>query len=299
MYHCALPERRRATAGLLLSMGLTSFLTGVTEPIEFTFMFLAPVLFVLHALLTGAAMVTMDLLQSRLGFSFSAGLFDYLLNFNKSTHPLYLVPVGAAYFGLYYALFRYFIRRFDLRTPGREPEEMAAAVEVGSADDRETADAYIHALGGAANLRSVDACTTRLRLELADRGRADAEELKRLGARGTVRIGDAGLQVVVGPMADQVASAIRARLHERRDEVEVRARGEKVLEALGGNANVRAIELIAGRLLVTVKDAARIDERALLALGARGIAVVSESSVHLLHGDARRLEQEIAPLLAG
>src|SRR5438270_2599235 len=97
MYHTALPERRRAAGGLLLSLALTSFLTGVTEPIEFTFMFLAPALFALHAVLTGAAMVTMDLLGSRLGFSFSAGLFDYVLNYGKSTRPWLLLPVGLVY----------------------------------------------------------------------------------------------------------------------------------------------------------------------------------------------------------
>src|SRR5438132_141555 len=126
MYHTARPERRRATGGLLMSLALTSFLTGVTEPIEFTFMFLAPALYALHAVLTGAAMVTMDLLQSRVGFSFSAGFFDYVLNFNRATHPLYLVPVGIAYFGLYYGIFRYCIVRFDLATPGREREDAPA-----------------------------------------------------------------------------------------------------------------------------------------------------------------------------
>ena len=179
MYHTALPERRAATGGLLLSMALTSFLTGVTEPIEFTFMFLAPALFALHAVLTGLAMVTMDLLHSRLGFGFSAGLFDYILNFNRATHPLYLIPVGAVYFALYYFLFRYCIVRLNLRTPGRDAQEVAArAMPTG---DRELAAAFIAALGGAANLKSVEACTTRLRLELADRDRVDAQALKRLG----------------------------------------------------------------------------------------------------------------------
>jgi N-acetylglucosamine PTS system EIICBA or EIICB component len=298
MYHTALPERRRATGGLLLSMALTSFLTGVTEPIEFTFMFLAPALFVLHALLTGAAMVTMDLLHSRLGFSFSAGLFDYVLNFSKATHPLYLLPVGAAYFGLYYFLFRHFIVRFNLRTPGREAQDSAAAVQAVSGDDREVAEAYIRALGGAQNLKSVDACTTRLRLEMGDRDRVDGDGLKRLGARGTVRVGATGLQVVVGPIADQVASAIRARLREPQAMGEATASGDKVLQALGGAANVSKVELAAGRLLVTVKDAARIDEPALLALGTRGVAIAGPSSVHLLHADAPALERQLSPLLA-
>jgi PTS system N-acetylglucosamine-specific IIC component len=212
MYRTALPERKKAVGGLLLSMGLTSFLTGVTEPIEFTFMFLAPALYAVHAILTGLAMVTMDLLHSRLGFGFSAGLFDYALNFNKATHPIYLLPVGALYFALYYYLFVAVITRFNLRTPGRDPEETRGAGAAAPVRASDAAGAYVVALGGAANLRDVSACTTRLRLELADRSRVDRDALKRLGARGTVDTGDAGLQVVVGPMADGIASDIRAHL---------------------------------------------------------------------------------------
>jgi PTS system N-acetylglucosamine-specific IIC component len=109
-------------------MSLTSFLTGVTEPIEFTFMFLAPLLYALHAVLTGLAMVLMYAIDCRLGFSFSAGLFDYVLNFKFAEHPLYLLPVGVGYFALYYGVFRWAILRFDLKTPGREPAELAHAV---------------------------------------------------------------------------------------------------------------------------------------------------------------------------
>ena len=133
MYHAAPKARRRAVGGMLLSMALTSFLTGVTEPIEFTFMFLAPLLFALHAVLTGAAFVVMNLLGVKLGFGFSAGLFDYVLNFGKATRPLLLVPVGLAYFAIYYGAFRFAIARFDLKTPGRdvEPSTPAATVAVG------------------------------------------------------------------------------------------------------------------------------------------------------------------------
>src|SRR6185312_777361 len=116
MYHTALPERRRAVAGLLGSIALTSFVTGVTEPIEFTFMFLAPFLFVVHAILTGVAFIIMNALNVRLGFGFSAGLFDYVLNFSRATHPLLLLPVGALYFGLYYGLFRVAIVKLNLKT---------------------------------------------------------------------------------------------------------------------------------------------------------------------------------------
>ncbi|HEV7431821.1 MAG TPA: PTS transporter subunit EIIC, partial [Steroidobacteraceae bacterium] len=120
MYRAALPERRQAVGGLLLSIALTSFLTGVTEPIEFTFMFLAPVLYLVHALLTGLAMVIMHALGVHLGFSFSAGLFDFALNYSLATRPLWLLPIGIGYFALYYGLFHFGIVRFNLATPGRE-----------------------------------------------------------------------------------------------------------------------------------------------------------------------------------
>src|SRR4029077_18034373 len=117
MYHTARPERRRVVGGLLGSIALTSVLTGVTEPIEFTFIFLAPVLYAVHALLTGVSLIVMNALQVRLALGFSAGLIDYVLNFRLATRPLWLLPVGAAYFALYYLLFSLVIVRFGLRTP--------------------------------------------------------------------------------------------------------------------------------------------------------------------------------------
>ncbi len=293
MYHTARPERKRAAGGLLLSLALTSFLTGVTEPIEFTFMFLAPALYAIHALLTGAAMVTMDLLGSRLGFGFSAGLFDYVLNFGKSTRPLLLVPVGLVYFGVYYGLFRYCIVRFDLRTPGREPE--AAAPLPMPAGDAGVAAGYIAALGGAANLESVDACTTRLRLVLRDRSRVDATQLKHLGASGSVNVGAQGLQVVVGPVADQIAGEMRGLVARGGAPTAIDA--ARWIAALGGTANIERIEAAAGRVLLTLHDETRIDEPRLIALGARAVAAPSARSVHLLHehADALRASLEAAP----
>jgi PTS system N-acetylglucosamine-specific IIC component len=290
MYHTARPERKHAAGGLLLSVALTSFLTGVTEPIEFAFMFLAPALYALHAVLTGTAMVIMDWLGCRLGFGFSAGLFDYVLNFTKSTRPLLLVPVGLAYFAVYYFVFRYCIVRFNLRTPGREPEAAApfAAAATGATSG---ARGYVTALGGAANLASVDACTTRLRLVLRDRAQVDTEALRRLGASGTVNVGASGMQVVVGPMADQLAAEIRAAL---------RLGGTTFdpatwLQALGGRNNVSRIEAAPGRVMVTVKDASRIDADALVDLGARAVGVPSTTSVHVLHADAEMLGARLAP----
>src|SRR4051794_32622745 len=207
MYRNALPERRKAVGGLFLSLALTSLLTGVTEPVEFTFIFLAPLLFVLHAILTGVSMVIMDALGVKLGFGFSAGLFDYVLNYGLATRPLLLLPVGAAYFGIYYVTFSWCIRRFNLATPGREPlAETPPSTPVASGGRGEQ---FVAALGGGANLKTIDACTTRLRLSLADPAAIDEPALRALGARGIVRPGGDSVQVVVGPIADQLAGEIR------------------------------------------------------------------------------------------
>src|SRR4029077_8820127 len=166
MYHTARPERRAGVAGLLLSLALTSFLTGVTEPVEFTFMFLAPVLYALHAIATGLAMVLMSLFGVHLGFSFSAGLFDYVLNFTHAQRPWLLIPIGIAYFALYYGVFRVCIVRLNLPTPGREAEDMLQPAAAAATDTR--GGAFVTALGGAGNLTEISACTTRLRLNLLD-----------------------------------------------------------------------------------------------------------------------------------
>ncbi|NKI98190.1 N-acetylglucosamine-specific PTS transporter subunit IIBC [Novosphingobium sp. SG707] len=207
MYRSARPEKRRETGGMLASLAATSFLTGVTEPIEFSFMFLAPALFALHAVLTGAAMALMSLLHVHLGFGFSAGLFDYVLNFSKATRPLVLIPVGLAYFAIYYAVFRFAIVRLDLKTPGRE-EDSGEAAEVSTEQGRGAA--FVAALGGADNLVEVGACTTRLRLVVARQEAVDEAALKALGARGLIRPSAQGLQVVLGPQADSVASEMQA-----------------------------------------------------------------------------------------
>ncbi len=296
MYHAAKPGRRLIVGGLLASMALTSFLTGVTEPIEFTFMFLAPVLYALHAVLTGLAMVLMDVLQVRLGFSFSAGLFDYVINFGQATRPWLLLPVGLAYFLVYYAAFRFFIRRFSLQTPGREadaPQDAPVVPESGRAG------AMIAALGGAGNLVSVDACTTRLRLEVADQAAVDEAALQALGARGMVRPSATSLQVVLGPIADQVAGELRAALRSAAGSA---ASGlpARLLQALGGAGNVAALEPASTRILVTLRDGAGVDFAALGSLALRGIARPAPTSLHLIVGpEAAATCQGLRKLLDG
>jgi N-acetylglucosamine PTS system EIICBA or EIICB component len=306
MYHTALPERRAVVGGLLGSIALTSFLTGVTEPIEFTFIFLAPALYAVHALLTGVAFIIMSALGVHLGFSFSAGFIDYFLNFNHATRPLLLLPVGALYFALYYFLFRFVIVKFDLRTPGRDPAEGAAAGATPAPAPAQRAHDYLSALGGAANIVTLDACATRLRLRVASQTAVDAAALKRLGAAGLVRPGPDALQVVVGPVADQLAGEMRAVLRAAavpgataaaaapRASTPVTATepagagtevdAARLLAALGGRANVRSVEALAGRLRVRVTDTGRIDARALRGLGLRGLALPAPGVAHVLTG---------------
>ncbi|APR52197.1 PTS N-acetyl-D-glucosamine transporter [Sphingomonas koreensis] len=291
MYHEARPERRKAVGGMLFSLAFTSFLTGVTEPIEFTFMFLAPVLYAIHAVLTGVAMTLMDMLGIKLGFGFSAGLFDYVLNFKLSTRPWMLLPVGAAYAVIYYTLFRFFIRKLDLATPGREKgEAVAAAGETAAGNERGAA--FVKALGGAANLTSVDACTTRLRLIVADQSAVDDAALNALGARGIIRPSANATQVVLGPIADLVAEEIRGAIGGGAAAVSVapaQALADEavtlpaeILAALGGEANIRALQALHGRFRVEVVDAARTDEASLLA-AANGAVSPQPGVYHILH----------------
>jgi len=300
MYRTARPERRAAVAGLFVSLALTSFLTGVTEPVEFTFMFLAPLLYALHAIATGIAMVVMNLLGIRLGFSFSAGLFDYVLNFSHAQHPLWLLPIGAVYFAIYYGGFRFFILKFNLPTPGRELDDATATSEAAIPADRP--GAFIAALGGPANLTEVEACTTRLRLVLADNGAVNEAALKKLGARGVVRPSATTMQVVLGPIADQVASEIRAAMRSGAGASTVQTGQstaaldpQALVQVLGGRANILDLAAVPGRLLLKIAKPDAVDDHALQGLsGVRAVARPHADSLHLLV--AGPVESAAAPL---
>ncbi|HEX4117647.1 MAG TPA: PTS transporter subunit EIIC, partial [Rhizomicrobium sp.] len=277
MYHTARPERKAAVGSMFLSMALAVFITGVTEPIEFSFIFQAPILYALHALLAGISEVVMNLLGVHLGYTFSAGLIDYLINFKLATRPLLLLPVGAAYFALYYGVFRFTIQWFDLKTPGREAPEAATAKPQILSGRRE--EDFVAALGGAANLISVDACATRLRLIVADQSKVNEAALKALGARGLIRPSDKALQIVLGPMADQMAGDIRAELKR----VPAAPDGNRLLSSLGGSANLANVTARASRLLVEVKDPAKVTEDALRGL-ARGVVQTGPARWQIIVG---------------
>ncbi|UYG05173.1 N-acetylglucosamine-specific PTS transporter subunit IIBC [Halomonas sp. LR3S48] len=303
MYHAAPKGRRAQVGGLLLSLALTAFLTGVTEPIEFTFMFLAPLLYLLHALLTGISMALMHWLDVKLGFTFSAGAFDFALSYGLSNNGWMLLPVGLAYFAIYYGVFRWAIARFGLVTPGREPETATPSASGPSAAG-ERGPAFVTALGGAGNLSSVGACTTRLRLVLDDPEAIDEEALKRLGARGVMRLRGGGVQVILGPIADGVADEIRAAAARSGGEVSeagmteassepaeptgARLSAEQAarwLAALGGEANLLGFEAQARtRLRVELADGNRLDEALLERLGCRGTQALDDNVWHLVVG---------------
>jgi PTS system N-acetylglucosamine-specific IIC component len=278
MYRTAYPERRKAVGGLLLSVALTSLLTGVTEPIEFLFIFLAPLLFLVHAILTGMSMVIMDLLGVKLGFGFSAGLFDYVLNFGLATRPLMLLPIGAVYFLIYYFTFAWCIRRFNLGTPGREPFAGVASADVAVGERGEW---FVAALGGPSNLKSVDACTTRLRLSLADPAAIDEPALRALGARGIVRPGGDSLQVVLGPIADQVVEEIRAARSAAGQQIGP-GLAETIFKTLEP-AGIRTVGVRASRLLIDLDDSSRLSATELDALAIRGWVLV-KGGVQLIIG---------------
>ncbi|MBS5886164.1 MAG: N-acetylglucosamine-specific PTS transporter subunit IIBC [Clostridium sp.] len=215
MYHTAKDNKKKAVYGLLLAAALSSFFTGVTEPLEFAFMFLAPGLYVVHAALTGVSAIVCTLLPVRAGFNFSAGFVDWVLSFKApmAENPLWLIPIGLVFAILYYVVFRFVITKFNLKTPGREDDddELSENVAV-SGDMNELAKAYIQALGGKENIVSVDNCVTRLRLGVKDNTIIKDKSLTALGARGVIRPGKGNIQVIVGTNVQFVADAIKAEL---------------------------------------------------------------------------------------
>jgi N-acetylglucosamine PTS system EIICBA or EIICB component len=217
MYHTAKDHKKKAVYGLLLAAGLSSFFTGVTEPLEFAFMFLAPGLYVIHAALTGVSAFVMTLLPVRAGFNFSAGFVDWFLSFKApmAENPLYIIPIGLVFGVLYYVVFRFVITAFNLKTPGREDDESDDEFTentIISGDMSSLAKSYINALGGAQNILTVDNCVTRLRLNVKDNKVIEDKNLTRLGARGVMRPGKGSIQVIVGTNVQFVADAIKAQL---------------------------------------------------------------------------------------
>ncbi|MEG1122131.1 MAG: PTS N-acetyl glucosamine transporter subunit IIABC [Citrobacter sp.] len=216
MYFAAPKARRPMVGGMLLSVAITAFLTGVTEPLEFLFMFLAPLLYLLHALLTGISLFVATLLGIHAGFSFSAGAIDYVLMYNlpaASKNVWMLVAMGLVFFVIYFVLFSAVIRMFNLKTPGREDKEDEIVTDEANSNTEEglaqLATNYIAAVGGTDNLKAIDACITRLRLTVVDSGRVNDAMCKRLGASGVVKLNKQTIQVIVGAKAESIGDEMK------------------------------------------------------------------------------------------
>ncbi|MGP2426420.1 N-acetylglucosamine-specific PTS transporter subunit IIBC [Yersinia sp. 2538 StPb PI] len=222
IYHCARPENRAKVAGIMLAGAFAAFFTGITEPLEFSFMFVAPVLYFLHAVLTGISVFIAASMHWIAGFGFSAGLVDMVLSSRNplATQWYMLIPQGLVFFAIYYVVFRFTIQKFNLLTPGRElavegSEEDGYDVNVDNtpavneSEINGLARRYIGAIGGSDNLTAIDACITRLRLNVKDSAQVNDSVAKRLGASGVIRLNKQSVQIIVGTRAELIASAMR------------------------------------------------------------------------------------------
>ncbi len=212
MYLAAKKEKRAAVVGLLSSAALSSFFTGVTEPFEFSFMFLAPGLYLVHAILTGISVAVVAALPTRAGFNFSAGLVDYVLSFKApgAQNVLLLLLVGVVVAVVYFVVFYFVITKFDLKTPGREDDEDETKVVLSNNNYTEVAKIILEGVGGKENVSSIDNCITRLRLEIKDYTKVDEKVIKSAGVAGVIRPSKTSVQVIIGTQVQFVADEFKA-----------------------------------------------------------------------------------------
>ncbi|MBQ9565255.1 MAG: PTS transporter subunit EIIC [Synergistaceae bacterium] len=213
MYHTARPERKKVVASLMVAGALASFFTGITEPLEFSFMFMAPALYIVHAVLTGVSAALCAWLPVRCGFNFSAGMVDYILSFKApmAVNPLLIIPIGLAFGVVYYFVFRTVITACDLKTPGREDDDVEAEKTVVLANDdfAATARAVLEGLGGKDNLKEFDYCATRIRAEVKDYTQVDEKRIRAAGVPGVFRPSRTSVQVVIGTKVQFVHDAMK------------------------------------------------------------------------------------------
>ncbi|SDI41812.1 PTS system N-acetylglucosamine-specific IIB component, Glc family /PTS system N-acetylglucosamine-specific IIC component, Glc family [Pseudobutyrivibrio sp. 49] len=212
MYHTAKDSKKKVVYSLMMAGAISSIFTGITEPIEFSFMFMAPGLYLVHAILAGISAAVCAALPFRVGFNFSAGFVDWLLSFKApmALNPWLLFPIGAAFAVVYYVIFRFVITKFDLKTPGREDdEEDEVNIEIGDSNFAAMAATILEGLGGKENIKELDYCATRVRVEIADYTQVDEKKIKSSGVPGIVRPSKNTVQVVVGPKVQFVFDEIK------------------------------------------------------------------------------------------
>src|SRR5687768_7012040 len=313
IWRTARPENRAKVGGIMISAALTSFLTGITEPIEFAFLFVAPLLYGIHALLAAVAYFVAVTLGIHHSTTFSHGLIDFIVLYPNSQRGWWLILLGLGWAGCYSSLFGTLHRRMNLKTPGREADVGDASTGVaetaatpGAPAGDGMAPRLVAAFGGAGNIRSLDACITRLRVELADVSRASPDALKALGASGVVKVGS-GMQAIFGTRSENLKTDMEEYMRTSRDAVNVRpapapapgvvsraitvtaqhrARASAIAAALGGMDNIESVEAVAiTRLRVALRDERRIDDDALEHAGARGVMRVADGVVHVIVGE--------------
>ena len=303
IWHTARPENRVKVGGIMVSAALTSFLTGITEPIEFAFMFVAPALYVIHALLAASTQFVANTLGMHMGFTFSQGGIDFLMFNALGTHARHwwlVLVLGPAYGVLYYGIFRWVIQRFELKTPGREEEPAGARNE---ATGTTRAQELVLAFGGRANIVSLDACITRLRAVVMDPSRVDEAKLKALGASAVFKVGSS-VQAIFGPQSENLKTDMEQVLRNADPAATLepappapasapplppvsdacRARAGSIREALGPG-NVLAVEAVAlTRLRVRLVDPGRLDAAALAAAGVMAVMTLPDRERDLIVG---------------
>ena len=323
IWRTAKPENRNRIGSIMIAGALTSFLTGITEPLEFSFLFAAPLLYGVHALLAGLAFPIMYLAGGRLGYTFSHGAIDFGLFYANDTKPWLVLLIGPLYFLLYFGVFTVLIKAFNLKTPGRED------TEVNREDAREDAangfaQQLVLAFGGRSNIKDLDACITRLRVGVHDIGKADQKKLKALGAAGVLMVGD-NMQAIFGTRSENLKTDMEEYLKiagpeaelsdDQRSEVTYEAPGvepklrdphapekaRSIIAGLGGRSNIVKVEAAAEtRLRVVVKDPDVVDDGALTEAGILGSVVIGDGTLHLLAGlNADQYAAEMRGQLAG
>ncbi len=278
IFHTAKPENRLKVGGIMASGALTAFLTGITEPLEFTFLFVAPMLYFIHAVMVGSAFAVINLAGAHIGYTFSQGAIDYMLFYALDTKPWIVFVLGPVYAALYYVVFRFFITAFDMKTPGRE-DETAAADGAAEPTGGGMAEKLVAAFGGKANIETLDACITRLRLAVKDASKVSDDALKQLGASGVMRIGN-NVQAVFGTASENLKTDMEEYLRSGgsvRDSAPA-----AVVSALGGSDNVAAAQrLNDGDWRFKLKNAAFADEEKLRAAGVKLMFAVDGDWIRL------------------
>ena len=311
IWHCAKPKNRVLTGGIMVSAAFTSFLTGITEPLEFSFMFVAPALYAVHALIAGFADWLFVTLGGRMGFTFSQGFIDFFLFWSLGT-KVWLIPAfGPFFFALYYFIFRFAIKRFDLKTPGREEEDTQTA-DINTAEGMGgMAGELIRAFGGRGNIATLDACITRLRITVNDMKKVDKARLKALGASGVLEVGN-NAQAIFGPRSENLKTDMIEYLKTAGPEADIASidsaispvetspvldkvvlepteniseKMSDMMRALGGANNIKNAQVLAmTRLRLEVADENAINTDALTEAGVQAVMNLPANTLHLIVG---------------